>query len=124
MTFGQRLTDLREEKGIRQKELAVLINVSPSTVSNYENDVHYPDVEILCKLADYFNVSTDYLLARTDYRHNPNTLSRRLSKTYTVADFINTTLELSQKDISSLVEYMDLLVIRHQTSPDSSGNSN
>lgn len=122
MTFGQRLTDLREEKGIRQKELAVLINVSPSTVSNYENDVHYPDVAILCQLADYFNVSTDYLLARTDYRHNPNTLTRRLSKTYTVAEFINTTLELSQKDISNLVEYMDLLMMRHQNSPDSSGN--
>lgn len=119
MTFGQRLTDLREEKGIRQKELATLINVSPSTVSNYENDVHYPDVAILCQLADYFNVSTDYLLARTDYRHNPNTLTRRLSKTYTVAEFINTTLELSQKDVSNLVEYMDLLVMRHQTSPDS-----
>lgn len=122
MTFGQRLTDLREEKGIRQKELAALINVSPSTVSNYENDVHYPDVAILCQLADYFNVSTDYLLARTDYRHNPNTLTRRLSKTYTIAEFINTTLELSQKDISNLVEYMDLLVMRQQTSPDSSGN--
>lgn len=122
MTFGQRLTDLREEKGIRQKELATLINVSPSTVSNYENNVHYPDVAILCQLADYFNVSTDYLLARTDYRHNPSTLTRKLSKTYTVAEFLNTTLELSQKDISSLVEYIDLLVMRQQTSPDSSGN--
>ena len=119
MTFGQRLIDLREEKGIRQKELATLINVSPSTVSNYEHNVHYPDVAILCQLADYFNVSTDYLLARTDCRHNPNIFTRKLSKTYTVADFINTTLELSQKDVANLVEYVDLLVMRHQTTPES-----
>lgn len=122
MTFGQRLIDLREEKGIFQKELAVHLNVSPSTISNYENDVHFPDIEILCKLADYFQVSTDYLLARTDYRHNLNTLNRKLSKDYTVGDFINTTLELPHKDISNIVEYVNLLIMRNNVSADSSGS--
>lgn len=122
MTFGQRLANLREEKGIYQKELAAILNVSPSTVSNYENDVHFPDIEILCKLANYFDVSTDYLLVRTDYRHNLNTLNHRLSKDYTVGDLINTTLELPQKDISNVVDYVNLLLMRIRTTSNSSGS--
>lgn len=122
MTFGQRLANLREEKGIYQKELAAILNVSPSTVSNYENDVHFPDIEILCKLANYFDVSTDYLLVRTDYRHNLNTLNHRLTKDYTAGDLLNTTLELPQKDISSVVDYVNLLIMRIRTSGDSSGS--
>lgn len=122
MTFGQRLANLREEKGIYQKELAAILSVSPSTVSNYENDVHFPDIEILCKLANYFDVSTDYLLVRTDYRHNLDTLNHKLSKDYTVGDFINTTLELPQKDVSNVVDYVNLLIMRIRTSTDSSGS--
>lgn len=119
MTFGQRLTDLREEKGIFQKELAANLNVCVSTISNYENNVHYPDVPLLCQLAEYFDVSTDYLLGRTDYRHNLNTLNQKLSREYTVSEFVNTTLELPQKDIANLVEYLELLVIRKQNTPKS-----
>ena len=66
MTTGRILTELRKEKEIGQKELAVYLNVSVGTVSNYENDVHSPDLSTLCKLADFFGVTTDYLLGRTD----------------------------------------------------------
>ena len=121
MTFGQRLIELREEQGIFQKELAAQMNVSISTVSNYENDVHYPDVTILCKLADYFHVTIDYLLGRTDYRYDPATLNRRLSKDYNVADYINTTLELSPRDISTVLEYIELLRMRQQNETDLPG---
>ncbi|MBE5884603.1 MAG: helix-turn-helix transcriptional regulator [Lachnospiraceae bacterium] len=114
MTLGQRLIELREEKGIFQKELAAIMNVSVSTISNYENDVHDPDLEILRKLADFFQVSTDYLLLRTDCRYDLSSLNQRISKDYTVSEFINTTLELPQKDISTVVEYVDLLTMRKQ----------
>lgn len=121
MTFGQRLINLREEKGIFQKELAAHLNVSISTISNYENDVHFPDIAILCKLADYFHVTTDYLLARTDYRYDPETLNRNLSQDYTVAEYINTTLELSPKDISTVLDYLELLKMRKQNENNLSG---
>ena len=114
MTFGQRLIELREEQGIFQKELAAHLNVSISTISNYENDIHYPDVIILCKLADFFHVTIDYLLGRTDYRYDPATLNRRLSKDYNVAEYINTTLELSSKDIAAVLDYIELLKMRMQ----------
>ena len=60
--FGEILMQLRQEKHLSQAELGRIIYVSGGTISNYENGVHYPDVEKLFKLADYFEVSIDYLL--------------------------------------------------------------
>ena len=63
MTFGARLRELREERNITQKTLGGIIGVSPRMVSFYESGAHFPrDESILLKLADYFGVSTDYLL--------------------------------------------------------------
>ena len=53
-SFGEILTSLREERGIYQKELAAILKVSVGTVSNYENNIHFPDQEALLQLADYF----------------------------------------------------------------------
>lgn len=112
MEIGQVLAELRTEKGIYQKELAVYLNVSIGTISNYEKGIHYPDLNTLCKLADYFGVTTDYLLSRTEYRYNPETLSRSLTKDYTISDLVNTTLELSPKDLNSMIDYIELLKLR------------
>ena len=113
MEIGQKLVELRIEKNVYQKELAAYLNVSIGTISNYENDVHYPDLNTLNRLADYFGVTIDYMLGRTEYRYDYNILNRPLTKNYTVAGFINTTLELPQKDWKSLVEYAELLKMRH-----------
>lgn len=66
---------MREKKGISQRELAKLIQLSPSTVAMYELDKRSPDNDTLIKLADYFNVPTDYLLGRTDSRGNEEALN-------------------------------------------------
>ena len=63
-TFGELLAELRQDKGLTQKQLGRVLSVSTGTISNYENGVHYPDLEKLVQLADYFQVSTDYLLGR------------------------------------------------------------
>lgn len=65
MNFGKNLQNLRTERGIFQKELAAALHLSVGTVSNYEEGISYPDPEMLCRIADYFQVSTDYLLGRT-----------------------------------------------------------
>lgn len=115
MDFGQILTKLRTEKGIYQKELALQLKVSIGTISNYENNVHFPDLATLCKIADIFGVTTDYLLGRTSYRYLPQDLDQQLTKDYTVADMVNTTLELSEKNVHSMLDYMELLKIRQYT---------
>ena len=69
VTFGQRLRYLREEKKLKQIELAKLLNLeSSSTISQYEKLNRIPDANILQRLADIFNVTTDYLLCRSNNR--------------------------------------------------------
>ncbi len=63
-TFGERLARLRQEKGLSQAELARLLNLGQSTIAMYERNKRFPDHQILERLADFFGVSTDYLLGR------------------------------------------------------------
>jgi len=64
-----RLKQLRKERGITQLKLAMDLNMNQNSISRYETGEHEADYETLIALADYFNVSIDYLLERTD---NPN----------------------------------------------------
>lgn len=68
MTF-KNLKSIREDNDIKQKDVAKFLNVSQNTYSQYETGVIALTAEILIKLADYYNVSIDYLLDRTN---NPN----------------------------------------------------
>lgn len=60
--LNDRIKELRKAFGISQVELAKALNVSKQCVSNWENDNVLPSIEMLVKLAEYFNVTTDYLL--------------------------------------------------------------
>lgn len=64
--LGSRIKSLRESSNLNQKELAAILNVSNTTLSQYENGQRIPSDEVKIKLADHFNVTTDYLLGRTD----------------------------------------------------------
>lgn len=61
-TLGQKIGSLRREKNLTQEELAEKLGVSPQAVSKWENDVSCPDIMLLPKLAQLFNVTTDNLL--------------------------------------------------------------
>ena len=71
------LRGIREDKDIKQKDIAKYLNVSQNTYSQYETGVISLTAEVLIKLADYYNVSVDYLLDRTD---NPNFQKEKPSK--------------------------------------------
>ena len=62
----QQLSILRKSKGLTQKEIAEHIGVSRQTYTNYESGNREPDFKTLLKLAEYLDVSTDYLLGETD----------------------------------------------------------
>ncbi|MBS6563929.1 MAG: XRE family transcriptional regulator [Selenomonadales bacterium] len=66
MTFSERLLQLRKEKNITQKQLASALNLSEVGIQNYEGGRRKPAYDILIALADYFNVSLDYLVGRSD----------------------------------------------------------
>lgn len=61
-----RLKELRQEKKISQLKLALDLNMNQNTISRYENLEREADYKTLIKFADYFNVSLDYLLGRSD----------------------------------------------------------
>lgn len=62
----QHLKDLREDRDIRQKTIADYLGISQNTYSQYENGIISISPEMLIKVADYFDVSIDYLLGRTN----------------------------------------------------------
>ncbi|HIV63949.1 MAG TPA: helix-turn-helix domain-containing protein [Firmicutes bacterium] len=64
--FGNTLRGLISEKEINQKELARKIDVDPSVVSLWLSGKRMPNADSLCRLADYFGVSVDFLLGRED----------------------------------------------------------
>ena len=61
-----RLKELRNERNISQLKLALDLNMNQNTISRYENLEREADYETLLKFADYFGVSLDYLLGRSD----------------------------------------------------------
>lgn len=60
--FGERIKRLRLEKGLKQEQVAVLLQVNRKAVSHYENNMREPSFGILVQLAEIYKVSTDYLL--------------------------------------------------------------
>ena len=61
-----RLKEIRKSKGISQLKLAMDLNTNQNTISRYETGEREPGISELIRIADYFNVSLDYLLERTD----------------------------------------------------------
>ena len=64
--FSTRIKELRKQHNLTQEQLGQVIDVSKYSILLYEKGKNYPDVRGLIGLADYFGVSTDYLLGRTD----------------------------------------------------------
>lgn len=73
-----RLRRLRQEKNISQSALANYLGVTQQTVSAYESGDREPDLETLNKMADFFDVSVDYLLGRTDIRNSADKIAQAL----------------------------------------------
>jgi len=73
-----RLRRLRQEKNISQSALASYLGVTQQTVSAYESGDREPDLETLNKMADFFDVSVDYLLGRTDIRNSADKIAQAL----------------------------------------------
>ncbi|MCT4563048.1 MAG: helix-turn-helix domain-containing protein [Maledivibacter sp.] len=99
------LKQLRNERKLTQRQLAKLLNLSPSTIAMYETGQRKPDFQILQKIADFFDVSTDYLLGRTDIRNLYKEIVLKESK----ASYTLDVGDLSKEDIAKVKEYVDLL---------------
>jgi transcriptional regulator with XRE-family HTH domain len=80
MNFSERLKQLRTNKELTQRELAKLLNLSNGSIAMYETGKREPDFNILEKIADFFNVSVDYLLGRETPERPKDNVSDRISE--------------------------------------------
>ena len=67
--FADRLKKIREELELKQTEVAKNLKIGVTTYNNYEKGIREPDFEMLKKIAEYLNVTTDYLLGLTNNPH-------------------------------------------------------
>lgn len=93
--LGKRLKQLREERGMLQKELALSVGLSQQTISLYEAGKRNPDRDTLLKIARYFDCSTNYLLGHTNERSPAEKIKAAISGDPELADFWK---EISQRE--------------------------
>ena len=83
--FCKRLKQLRKEKGLKIKDLEKKFGKTSSTFSKYEKGTQNMSIELLCKFADFYGVSVDYLLGRTEIK-NYEEIEKRYGE---IIDLIN-----------------------------------
>lgn len=83
---GDRLRDLREDKGKTQAEISSLLGTTQQIYSRYETNRTDLPLRHLIKLADYYQVSADYILGRTSYPKNPPEMAKPFLKNVTYGE--------------------------------------
>ena len=76
MKFPERLKAIRDSRGITQRHLSEVLNITISTISHYENGTREPSIEILIQMAEVLNVSVDYLVGNTDVNILPEEMNK------------------------------------------------
>ncbi len=106
-TFMNRIKQLREENHLAQTELGKILGVTSQAIGLYENEKRRLDTKDASKLADFFKVSLDYLMCKSDIR-NPSSIDSYHEKIYTgllARDYINITDE-QRKQIDDFAKYI------------------
>lgn len=105
--FGIKLTELRKQRGLTQSDIAKVLGIARTTYSSYEQGRRSPDVDIQNKIADYFNVSLDYLHGRE------GTEAHVLSdKQLRIAAHVDD--DFSEGQIEEIIHYIDFIKQKKQ----------
>lgn len=112
----ERLRKLRESKNITQKEMSDFLGVDRTTYVKYETGSSEPNFLTLAKLADYFNVTTDYLLGREDVKKTPPSddegVGMALQGRPELAELIDCLSQLDDDQLRSAKDYLDFILSR------------
>lgn len=122
MDFADRLKLLRNERSLKQQDIADILNVERPTIAGYETKRKQPDYEKIKILADYFNVSLDYLLGQSDIKNpysNNEKIGTAVNDDPELYEFWNTlkeredlkilfkqTKDLSPNDVKKMIRIM------------------
>ena len=119
--FASRLKRLREKTDISQKELAKHLGITDRNIRFYESGERTPPADILIKIADYFNVSTDYILGKT-YKKNTKDPILKENEEYYDLENVNFNVEymkdLSNKNKKRIIEYIKMIKLLEENNLD------
>lgn len=133
-TFGERLKSLRESHNLTQDELADELGVTKQAISQYERGVRRPDFDTLSRICDLFNVSSDYLLGKSDlttrlldeqelslvdgYYRNPETavMAQKLFESKELRLLFDAAQDARPEDLQ--LAYNMLLALKRKETPD------
>ena len=101
---------IRKERKLRQQDLADYLGITVSAYGNYELGQREPDLSTLCKLADFFNTTIDYLLGRTELRQSSIT-------PYIDAKLFDRLQTLNKQEIQELSNFIDYLLSKRLKTP-------
>lgn len=106
-TFSERLKQLRKDKKLTQKELAQKFFLDDSSISKYENGKAVPETELLQSLSDFFEVSVDYLLGRSNIKNylDDSNVTIALHSDETSLDYSDLSDE-AKKEVQDFIEYV------------------
>lgn len=110
MTFNLRLKQLRQRHKLTQSELAEILGLKPTAISNYESKRNEPSFDKLIALSNYFDVSCDYLLGISDAYLPVG--GEVLDKD--IVDFFNLYQQLSPESASELKSYVEYLIYKQE----------
>ena len=111
-SLGKRISNIRKELNLNQKELAEKCGITEATLSRYENDLREPKSEAIVKIANALNVTTDYLLGRTDERHSKR--ERFQGVTTISAHRIGNIEQLPDEALDQLDDYIEMLKLKYK----------
>lgn len=116
MSFGKILKSLCEKHLISYNELSILINKPVKTIKNYELGIESPDTVTIIKLADYFSVTTDYLLGINRIPEDENlTIEELLSEIDKLNDeIVNLTFKISQLNNQNTELKIESVSLKHR----------
>ena len=106
---------LREDADLKQSEIANIIGTTQQQYSKYETGESELPIRALVTLAGLYDVSADFLLARTDCRQGIDGLSKSVTTDYTVGKLISNVLSLSHDSRKALIEYINLLILKERS---------
>lgn len=104
------LINLRELNFLTQTDIAKHLHLSPSTISHYEKGLTVPPTEVVYRLADFYNVTTDYILGKSASKTNLNeTYAIKLTNKMTIGDAVEIITKMNDTEREHLAYFIEMI---------------
>lgn len=109
-TIAKTLVNLRELNFFTQTDIAHHLHLSPSTISHYEKGITVPPTEVIFRLAEFYNVTTDYILGRCASKTNLNdTYALKLTNKMTIGDAVEIMTKMNDAEREHLAYFLEVI---------------